>query len=220
LEKQELDVILRVGGMVVNIYFVRHGKEEEGFRGGWSQRGLTDEGKNQSQRLANHLYKYREMFNFTRMISSDLNRAKETAFLIGEKFKMKPELNQEWRENNNGVIAGMPNEEVERIFPGLYFATLGIDGKFPGGESPREFLNRIRYSFNKLRDEVVQKNEDVLVVTHGGVINIIYHLIKDIEWTNKNESFKFQNASIHKVELDKYKMKITLSNYTDHLNCQ
>lgn len=203
----------------MTIYFVRHGKEEEGFRGGWSQRSLTDEGKNQSQRLANYLYEHRERFNFSRIVSSDLNRAKETAFYIGEKFKMKPELKQEWRENNNGVIAGMPNEEIEKTFPGLYFGTLGMDERFPGGESPREFLNRIKYSFYKLRDEVLQKNEDVLVVTHGGVINIIYYLIKDIEWTNKNKVFKSQNTSIHKVELDKDKMKITLSNYIDHLNC-
>lgn len=112
----------------------------------------------------------------------------------------------------------MPNEEVEKNFPGLYFGTLGMDERFPGGESPRELLDRIRYSFYKLRDEVIQKNEDVLVVTHGGVINIIYHLIKDMEWTNKNKIFKYQNTSIHKVELDKEKMNITLSNYTDHLN--
>lgn len=26
------------------IYLVRHGQDEEGYRGGWSQRGLIDEG--------------------------------------------------------------------------------------------------------------------------------------------------------------------------------
>ncbi len=200
------------------IYFVRHGKEDEGFRGGWSQRGLGHEGKKQSQILAEYLHENKERFKFTRIISSDLNRAKETAFYIGNKFEMEIELNKEWREHNNGIMAGMANEEAETSFPGLYFNTLGMEERYPGGESPREFLNRIEKTFYKLREEVSISNEDILVVTHGGVINIIYHLIKKIEWSNKNNGFKSQNTSIHKIELDKGNMKITLSNYVDHLN--
>lgn len=202
----------------MTIYFVRHGKDEEGYRGGWSQRGLTDEGREQAERLASHLYENSDRFNFTRIISSDLNRAKETAGFISEKFGIEAELSQEWRETNNGVIAGLPNDEVEKTYPGLYFGTLKMDEKYPGGESPREFFNRIRDSFYKLYDEALLKNENVLIVTHGGVINIIYHLISDIEWSNNSKACKCHNTSLHKVELNKEKMKVTLSNYVDHLN--
>lgn len=202
----------------MGIYFIRHGKEEEGFRGGWSQRGLEDEGKKQAQILAEYLHENKERFKFTRIISSDLNRAKETSFYIAKKFEMEVELNKEWREYNNGIMAGMPNEEAETAFPGLYFNTLGMEERYPEGESPREFLNRIEKLFYKLGDEVSTNSEDILVVTHGGVINIIYHLIKKIEWNNRNKGFKSQNTSIHKIELDKGNMKITLSNYIDHLN--
>lgn len=203
----------------MTIYFVRHGKEEEGFRGGWSQRGLSNEGKRQAQLLAEYLYKNKERFNITRIISSDLNRAKETAFYIAKKFEMKVELNQEWTEHNNGIMAGMENKKAEIEFPGLYFNKIGMDERYLDGESPREFLNRIEKTFYNLVDEVSAQNEDILVVTHGGVINIIYHLIKEIEWSNKNKVFKVQNASIHKIELDEGKMKMTLSSYIDHLNC-
>ncbi|MSU01002.1 histidine phosphatase family protein [Tissierella pigra] len=202
----------------MTIYFVRHGKEEEGFRGGWSQIGLSNEGKRQAKLLAEYLYRNKERFNITRIISSDLNRAKETAFYIAKKFEMKVELNQEWREHNNGIMAGMSNEEAETSFPGLYFNTLGMDERYLEGESPREFLNRIEKTFYNLVDEVSAQNEDILVVTHGGVINIIYHLVKEIEWTNKNKVFKAQNTSIHKSEVDKGKIKMTLSKYIDHLN--
>ena len=124
------------------IYFVRHGKEEEGFRGGWSQKSLDDEGKRQAQILSEYLYENKERFNITRIISSNLNRAEETAFYIANKFEMKAELNQEWREHNNGIMAGISNEEAEIKFPGLYFNTLGMDERYPMGESPREFSNR------------------------------------------------------------------------------
>lgn len=201
----------------MTIYFVRHGKDEDGYRGGWSQRSLIQEGKEQAERLANHLYENKDTFNFTRIVSSDLNRAKETASYIGRKFGMEVELNQEWRETNNGVIAGLPNEEVEKTFPGLYFGALEMDERYPGGESPKDFFSRIKESFYNLRDEVQERNEDVLIVTHGGVINIIYYLIEDIKWTNRSKSFKCLNTSLHKVELDGEKMKVTLSNYIEHL---
>ena len=202
----------------MDIYFVRHGKEEEGFRGGWSQRGLADEGKKQARMLAEYLYENKKKINFTRIISSDLNRAKETAFYIGKKLEMKVELSQEWREHNNGIMAGMENEKAEIEFPGLYFNTAGMDERYRMGESPREFLNRIEKAFYNLVDEVLEKNENILIVTHGGVINIIYHLINKVKWNNKNKAFKVQNASIHKIELDKEKIKISLSNYIEHLN--
>lgn len=56
------------------------------------------------------------------------------------------------------------------------------------------------------------------MVTHGGVINIICHLIKDIEWTNESKVFKPQNTSIYKIEIDGEKIGITLNNYIEHLN--
>ncbi|MNY56617.1 hypothetical protein D3C86_1927170 [compost metagenome] len=33
-----------VGGYEMSIYLVRHGRDDEGYRGGWSQRGLNTEG--------------------------------------------------------------------------------------------------------------------------------------------------------------------------------
>lgn len=33
------------------IYLVRHGKDDEGYRGGWSQRGLNTQGYRQAEKL-------------------------------------------------------------------------------------------------------------------------------------------------------------------------
>ncbi|GAA0303591.1 hypothetical protein GCM10008924_21710 [Gracilibacillus halotolerans] len=59
--------------------------------------------------------------------------------------------------------------------------------------------------------------DNVLIVTHGGVINIIYHILQDIEWTNKNKLFPAFNTSIHKIELVKDKWRITQENMVKHL---
>lgn len=41
------------------IYFFRHGKDDVAFRGGWSQRGMIEEGFCQARVLANYLAHHR-----------------------------------------------------------------------------------------------------------------------------------------------------------------
>lgn len=89
------------------IYLVRHGKDDENYRGGWSDLGLIEEGINQSKALAHYLYMNREKYNINTLISSDLRRAVETTNEISVKLNMPVEFCTEWRENNNGILGGM-----------------------------------------------------------------------------------------------------------------
>jgi 2,3-bisphosphoglycerate-dependent phosphoglycerate mutase len=57
----------------------------------------------------------------------------------------------------------------------------------------------------------------VLVVTHGGVINIIYHLLHQKEWSNRSPSFPAATASIHEVTRRSHGWYVTRANVVDHL---
>lgn len=197
---------------------MRHGKDEEGFRGGWSQRGLVAEGIQKSYRLGKYLRENHKDFNITRIISSDLKRALDTSKFIAESLQLPIEKSKEWRETNNGLLAGMPNDEANEKFPGLYFNRLRMDERYPGGESPIENFTRIRSVLEKTLADQISGNhrENVVIVTHGGVINIVYHILKEIEWTNKNRFFPIFHTSIHKIEFVKNKWKITQENVVDH----
>lgn len=201
------------------IYLVRHGMDEEGFRGGWSQRGLIVEGYRQSEKLGSYLKQKQSRFQIHRIVSSDLQRALDTANEIGRFLNLSVERSEHWRETNNGVIAGMPNEIVNERFPGLYFSSLRMDERFPGGESPTEFYKRIEESFHLLCEEQSSNNhlENVILVTHGGVINVIYHIVKGLEWTNRNKSFPASNTGIHKLEYCNGQLVLTLENFLDHI---
>ena len=50
------------------IYLVRHGQDEEGYRGGWSQRGLIDEGIRQAEKLGQYLNEHKHDFNIHRIV--------------------------------------------------------------------------------------------------------------------------------------------------------
>lgn len=201
------------------IYFVRHGVDDEGYRGGWSQRGLNVEGYRQSERLGSYLKDNQSTYQIHRIVSSDLQRALDTANEIAKFMNLPVESSTKWRETNNGIIAGMPNEIVNERFPGLYFSSLRLEERYPGGESPLEFYLRIKETFKLLCEEQSTNNnlENVIIVTHGGVINVVYHILKGLEWTNKKNSFPASNTGIHKVENSNGQWNLTVENFLEHI---
>lgn len=203
------------------IYLVRHGKDYEDYRGGWSNLGLIEEGINQSKKLAEHLYNNKDKYNINTLISSDLKRTVETVNSISSKFNMPVKFCEDWREINNGVLAGMLNTEALEKYPGLYFNTLQMDEQYPSGESPLEFYSRIKNAYKKLCDKMIngEIGPNVVLVTHGGVIEIIYYIINGLEWTNKSDKLsKTSNTGIHKIEYISSNWKIIDSNNVEHLN--
>ena len=97
-------------------------------------------------------------FTIHQIISSDLTKALETANCIGEILQLPVETSQNWRETNNGILAGMPESEARRQFPGLYFNRLKMDERYPGGESPIENFTRIKLAFEQLCNEQLKGN--------------------------------------------------------------
>ena len=180
----------------MNILFVRHGKDSDQHRGGWSQLDLLPEGKREAKTLADYLVQHKEDDHFTKMITSDLKRAETTATILAETLQLSLEKESNLREMNNGDLAGMLNSEADQKFPRLYFRSLAMDEHYPNGESPREFYQRIKTWFQRFLQENNNSDETQIVVTHGGVINIIYHLVNQIEWTNKSNLFHVKHCSI------------------------
>lgn len=197
------------------LYFVRHGKDDDNYRGGWSNMDLIDEGTNQVKRLAEYIYLNKDKFKINRIITSDLPRTVTTAKVIADRLGLKVEFEERLREINNGDLAGMLNEEALVKFPGLFFNTLAMDEHYPNGESPIEFYKRIKTWYENIIREYSHTNERILIVTHSGNINIIYHIIKKVKWTNKSKPFKVSNCAIHKLNVDKQEFEI--ENYKDFL---
>ena len=200
----------------MRIFLVRHGKDDGNYRGGWSLVPLTEEGINQVKKLAEFLNTQKDYYNIEKIISSDLERARQTTNIINEKLNVNVEFTERLREMNNGKIAGMLNKDVEKIYPGLYYNTLRIDERYPGGESPIEFHDRIIKDFKDIVKENKNHN-NIMIVTHSGVINIIYRYINNMEWSNKIKSIKVSNASIYSLILENNNRYFELENYNEHL---
>lgn len=181
-------------------YLVRHGKDDDSVRGGWSDSPLTEEGIKQANRLAVEIQTDTSM-NIGTIFSSDLPRAKQTADILSSIISVPVIEMSEFRETNNGLLAGMNNQLAEERYPGLYWSTLEWEQTYPQGESPCQFYNRIAVAWSKFKNNVQGLSSDVILVTHGGVINVIQCIEQGIIYSNKENPFPLGNAEMVGIEL-------------------
>lgn len=175
-------------------YLVRHGKDDDTLRGGWSQQPLTDEGEVQAAELADFVQK--SGLGIQQIYSSDLLRAMQTAQIVADSLRLPIAPKPEFREANNGNLAGMKNELAAEQYPGLYWNTLDWEQQYPGGESPKEFYERIRCAWDVLQKDILKRNENVMLVTHGGVMHVILSIVKGEIYSNQASPRKIRNAEL------------------------
>lgn len=172
--------------------FVRHGKDDETIRGGWSQHGLTIEGIQQAEILAGTVAE----LGIQNIYSSDLPRAVQTAQIMAEKTCLPVALCPQFREVNNGDLAGMKNEIASERYPGVFWNRLGWEENYPNGESPKQFYERICSAWTALSAEIITNDENVLLVTHGGVIQVILSILEGRAYTNNSNQRNIPHATM------------------------
>lgn len=179
---------------------------------------MTEEGFAQTRALAKYLGGYWQPIHL--ILSSDLRRAAEVAEEILKEVQAPVQYAPEWREMNNGDLAGLPNAVAEQRYPGLYFSSLEMEEPYPGGENPRQFFERISQAFETLCQKMItdQLPESVAVVTHGGPINAVYHILKGVSWSNKSPFFSTAATGIHEISYLDGAWRITVENDIRHLN--
>lgn len=177
------------------IYLMRHGADPSERYGGWSTYGLTEKGRTQVHNAKSNLRNK----GITQIYSSDLIRAKETAEIVADELLLKVTYLPQFRESNNGLLAGILKTEAVEKYPGIYWNALDWTETWPGGESPEQFFHRIQSAWYEFKKQVGDDN--VLLVSHGGVMNIILCLENGITYTNKETHFQINDAEIVQIDI-------------------
>ena len=181
-------------------YLLRHGKDDNTRRGGWSTAPLTQEGIDQVWQLAEKLTAAEDM-NIGIIYTSDLLRAKQTADILARELSVPVVEKPEFREVNNGVLAGMDNSAAFERYPGLYWNTLEWEKAYPEGESPSRFYHRIAEAWHTFKESLRNLDQNTLLVTHGGVIQVILCLEKGIPYTNRANPFPLGHAEMTAIDI-------------------
>lgn len=180
------------------IILMRHGEDDNTRLGGWSNAGLSSTGIKQAKHAGEKIV--RAGYKITHIFSSDLERAKETAEIVAKDMNLKVVYAEEFRETNNGDLAGMPKEQAREEYPGLYWNSLEWEQEYPNGESPKSFFERVKSAWERFKTDTADVDGDVLLVTHGGVIDVILCLENGLNYTNKHTTFRIGNAEIACVQ--------------------
>lgn len=158
----------------VEFTVVRHGQTGENVRGilqGWLDTPLDERGVRQSRAVADRL----QDETFDRLISSDLQRALESAAPLGEMLKLPVEGTPALREWHLGDLEGRPVRELQREYPeimGAFLRDPTAEIEVPSGETHGAFFARIAACLDALARE--NPGRRLLLVTHGGVLRAIY----------------------------------------------
>jgi probable phosphoglycerate mutase len=174
---------------------------------------LNDIGRAQAQSAALSLATQ----SFDALYSSDLSRTVETAAAAGALLRLEVRRTQSLRERRLGGFQGLTRAEAQERYPVEYarFCARDPDDPPPGeGESLRVFSARIEAAFASLAEK--HRGETLLIVTHGGVLDIAHRLTTGQSLEAKRD-FRLVNAALNWIERRDDRWVLLNWGVTDHL---
>jgi broad specificity phosphatase PhoE len=162
------------------VIIVRHGETDYNkkrlFQGRLQIR-LNEKGKAQAVQLAKSLRQYK----ITRIYSSNLSRARETAEIINKSFSLPVIIDARLDERDWGIWENQNRDEMLKQIPasGNIWNEENLDTNPYKGETTRNLMARCAQFLNY----IVENNsaaDVVLVVTHGGPMRMILGIIKGL----------------------------------------
>jgi len=186
----------------LRLILVRHGQtlaNEKFLLQGASNGPLTTTGKAQVEQLGKFFAKY----HVSRVISSDLQRAQDTASEIAKHHQLTIEINPLAREWDCGDWDGKQASEFRGMLKetGLPVSAL----QPPGGET----LSEVRQRAGKLIENLIMDGfgKTVVICAHGDIMRMILSYTLGLE-IDQAEVFHFDNASFSMLELNGQSWKV------------
>ena len=180
------------------ICIVRHGETDwnlERRLQGQIDIGLNAAGRTQAEAAAHGL----EQHAFAALYSSDLQRTLQTAAVLAGRLALPVRPEAGLRERHYGVFQGRTATEFARDHPDAHarFLSRDPDYDFGHGESLRSFAARVSETIERLAS--LHAGQTLLLVTHGGVLDIVYRRITDRDLSGPRD-FAVPNAALNWIE--------------------
>jgi broad specificity phosphatase PhoE len=162
----------------MHVYFVRHGESEANILHQFSNRGiqhpLTEKGRQQAYILADMM----RGKQITRIFTSPLLRAMQTAEILSGVLKIPCTPTDALREFDCGILEGKSDLISWQRFDRLleeWFVCHNWDSRIEEGESFNDIRRRFETFINNLR--IIKLN--LVLVGHGGIFRAMLPLLMD-----------------------------------------
>jgi len=175
--------------------------------------GLNDVGLSQAEAAARWL----SDLAVAALYSSDLLRTRQTADRIAAGLRLVPTLRAEFRERRYGLFEGLTYEESRARYPAEYLSFERREPEFvipSGGESLQQLHERVSGGLRRIA--IDHPGETIVVVTHGGVLDIVNRLVRGNP-LSKPRDFLIPNAGINWVRFQDDRWLLEAWGETGHL---
>ena len=137
------------------------------------------------------------------VISSDLMRARQTAAALlhgAAAHSTRLALDAGLREQSFGVVDGMRVSEIQAEQPAAWarWTAFDADYAFDGAESTRQFHARVMDAILRLAQR--HTGQTLMVVTHGGVLDMVYRNALALPLSGPRQCL-IPNAALNRVRI-------------------
>ncbi len=183
----------------VFVYLARHGETDwnaEGRIQGQIDIPLNEVGRCQAEELAERL----SGCGATRVIASDLARARETAEIVASRLEAELEIDPELRERMLGVFEGKNVDQCARLHESAWAAYRTDPARpAPGGEPYDAFVERSRRAVLAVARRTARPGSPAVIVAHGGVLRAV---IKGATRTPGGPLIMVPNGALYRLLVD------------------
>lgn len=182
--------------MITRFCFVRHGETDWNVQRrlqGHIDTPLNQTGLAQAEATAKGLQGHA----FDALYSSDLIRTLQTARYAAQLLDLPIHLRADLRERHYGAFQGLTYSEAERHFPADYARFKVREAAYEildEGESLLQHRQRVQICLEDIA--VKHAGESVLIVTHGGVLDIVYRMATGLD-VSAPRDFGIPNAALN-----------------------
>lgn len=191
----------------MNLLLARHGETVDHLSqrfGGHGATPLTEDGRYQAGLLAHALAGE----GITRIVSSDLVRAIETAEIVAKTLELGIELSPALRERSVGEFTGLTYAEARTRDANAFDALVtrrDPTARAPGGENNADLRLRLKPLLAKLTVG------NVLLISHAYTLNVALQMLLD-----SDAGFFTDHCALHRLEITTG-VRVLALNQTRHL---
>jgi 2,3-bisphosphoglycerate-dependent phosphoglycerate mutase len=153
-------------------------------------------GLEQAQRLAGRLAGE----TAHQVYASDLLRARQTAEPVSRQLGLAAVTDSALREQSFGQVDGMRVDDIKAQHPQAWEGWLQFheDYCMPEGETTRQFHTRVMDAVRRI--VAAHPGQTLVVVTHGGVLDMIYRTARSLGLSGPRQS-EIPNAGLNRVRV-------------------
>jgi len=179
---------------------IRHGEIASNVNkvyAGRSPEPLTEKGIQQARQVSEKL----KSLKIDALYSSPIQRALQTAQIVGEHIGIDPVVNDAFRELEMGPWEGMSEHDVAKEYPDewVLWNKNPAELKLPGRETLNELLERVIEGVRNIYHEA--RSPNIVIVTHVAVIRVLllWYAEKSLDLY---KSIHVPNAEIFEIRIN------------------